>query len=70
MPFKRWEFTNVDGMIISSPIIRSFFNKKTGQFSFIDPCGVDEFGFIEDFEGGPAFWPLYISQDDYMVSIY
>lgn len=68
LPFKRWEFTNVDGMIISAPVTRSFFNKKTGQFSFIDQCGVDEFGLIEDFEGGPAFWPLYISQDDYMVS--
>ncbi len=68
LPFKPWEFKTKFGKIGSSPISCSIFNKKTGQFSFIDQCGVDEFGLIDDFEGGPAFWPLYISQDDYMVS--
>ncbi len=25
-------------------------------------------GFADDLEGGPAFWPNYISDDEYMVS--
>lgn len=68
LPIKHWEFTNRSGEKVSVPISCSFFNKKTGQFTFIDPCGLDEFGLIDDLEGGPAFWPLYISQDGYMVN--
>ena len=68
LPLKHWEYTNRDGVKMSSPVSCSYFNKETGQFTFIDPCGLDEFGLIDDFEGGPAFWPLYISQDDYMVN--
>lgn len=68
LPLKHWEFKNKFGEKVSAPISCSYFNKKTGQFTFIDPCGLDEFGLIDDFEGGPAFWPLYISQDGYMVN--
>jgi hypothetical protein len=68
LPFKPWEYRTKYGNVVSSPISCSFFNKKTGRFTFIDPCDVNEFGLIDDFEGGPAFWPLYISQDDYMVN--
>ncbi len=68
LPIKNRKITNLRGRIMTAPITCSYFDKNTGKFTFIDPCGVDEFGFIDDFEGGPAFWPLYISQDDYMVS--
>lgn len=68
LPLKHWEYTNRDRVKMSSPVSCSYFNKETGQFTFIDPCGLDEFGLIDDFEGGPAFWPRYISQDDYMVN--
>ncbi|OFX78844.1 MAG: hypothetical protein A2X19_11035 [Bacteroidetes bacterium GWE2_39_28] len=68
LPLKHWEYTNRNGVKMSSPVSCSYFNKKTGQFTFIDPCGLDEFGLIDDIEGGPAFWPRYISQDDYMVN--
>lgn len=26
-------------------------------------------GFKDDFEGGPPVWPLYVSSDNYMISI-
>ncbi|MGE0091951.1 MAG: 6-bladed beta-propeller [Bacteroidia bacterium] len=68
LPLKHWVFKNKLGEKVSAPISCSYFNKKTGQFTFIDPCGLDEFGLIDDLEGGPAFWPLYISQDGYMVN--
>jgi hypothetical protein len=47
----------------------SFFNKKTGEFSFIDQPMPYKLGFKDDFEGGPPVWPLYISADNYMISI-
>ncbi len=47
----------------------SFFNKKTGKFTFIDQPIPYQLGFNKDFEGGPAFWPKYVSSDNYMISI-
>jgi len=47
----------------------SFFNKKTGEFSFIDQPMPYKLGFKDDFEGGPPVWPLYVSSDNYMVNI-
>ncbi|MDP3436402.1 MAG: 6-bladed beta-propeller [Bacteroidales bacterium] len=47
----------------------SFFNKKTGKFTFLDQPLPYQLGFNEDFEGGPAFWPKYVSADNYMISI-
>ncbi|OFZ11337.1 MAG: hypothetical protein A2465_09420 [Bacteroidetes bacterium RIFOXYC2_FULL_39_11] len=32
----------------------SFFNKKTGEFQFIHQPEINQLGFVEDFEGGPA----------------
>ncbi|MHC1780153.1 MAG: 6-bladed beta-propeller [Bacteroidales bacterium] len=57
------------GETIEEPITASIFNKATGEFKFVDQPEFNQFGFVDDFENGPAFWPLYISQDDYMVSI-
>ena len=47
----------------------SFYKKETGEFSFIDQPKINQLGFIDDFEGGPAVWPKYISYDNYMISI-
>ncbi len=47
----------------------SFLNKKTGEFKFVDQPEFNQFGFKDDFEGGPAFWPVYISEDDYMIAM-
>lgn len=47
----------------------SLFNKKTGEFKFVDQPEFNQFGFKDDFEGGPAFWPVYISEDDYMIAM-
>lgn len=47
----------------------SLLNKKTGEFKFVDQPELNQFGFKDDFEGGPAFWPVYISEDDYMIAM-
>ena len=57
------------GATLEEPITGSIFNKRTGEFKYIDQPELDQFGFVDDFEGGPAFWPLYISEDDYMLNI-
>jgi len=46
----------------------SVFNKKTGEFIFLDQPEINHLGFVEDLEGGPAIWPKYISADNYMIS--
>jgi len=57
------------GETVTIPITYSYFNKKTGEFCYIDQPEFNQKGFVEDFEGGPAVWPVYISEDDYMVDI-
>ena len=57
------------GKKVEIPITASLFNKKTGQFQYVDQPEINQFGFVDDFEGGPAIWPDYISEDDYMVTI-
>ncbi|MDO9680566.1 MAG: 6-bladed beta-propeller [Bacteroidales bacterium] len=46
----------------------SFFNKKTGEFQFILQPEINQLGFVEDFEGGPAVWPKYVSSDGYLIT--
>lgn len=46
----------------------SFFNKKTGDFQFIHQPEINQLGFVEDFEGGPAVWPKYVSSDGYLIT--
>ena len=46
----------------------SVFNKKTGNFQFIHQPEIDHLGFAEDFEGGPAVWPKYVSSDGYLIT--
>jgi len=57
------------GETVELPIAESIFNKKTGEFIFIDQPEFNQFGFKDDLQGGPAFWPYYISEDDYMVTL-
>jgi len=56
------------GKTYSDPISCSLFNKKKGEFTLVDQPESDQMGFVDDMEGGPAIWPLYISEDGYMVS--
>ncbi|HCT95079.1 MAG: hypothetical protein A2X19_09955 [Bacteroidetes bacterium GWE2_39_28] len=46
----------------------SVFDKKTGKFQFIHQPEINQLGFVEDFEGGPAFWPKYVSSDGYLIT--
>ncbi|HCT93604.1 MAG: hypothetical protein A2322_03515 [Bacteroidetes bacterium RIFOXYB2_FULL_39_7] len=46
----------------------SVFNKKTGEFQFILQPEINQLGFVEDFEGGPAVWPKYVSSDGYLIT--
>jgi len=46
----------------------SLFNKKTGEFIFVDQPEMDQIGFPDDFEGGPAVWPIYVSTSNQMVA--
>jgi hypothetical protein len=57
------------GETVELPIAESIFNKKTGEFIFIDQPEFNQFGFKDDLQGGPAIWPYYISEDDYMVTL-
>jgi len=50
------------------PFSCAVYDKRDGSFRLIDQSEDYQKGFIEDFEGGPAFWPNYISDDEYMVS--
>ncbi|PKO97475.1 MAG: hypothetical protein CVU12_00385 [Bacteroidetes bacterium HGW-Bacteroidetes-7] len=46
----------------------SVFNKKSGEFQFIHQPEINQLGFVEDFEGGPAVWPKYVSSDGYLIT--
>jgi len=56
------------GKIYIYPHSCSIFNKKNGEFIFLDQPEINHLGFVEDLEGGPAIWPKYISADNYMIS--
>ncbi len=57
-----------DGRTFTSDISCALYNKKSGEFFFVDQPELEQRGLVDDLEGGPAFWPVYISNDDYMVS--
>ncbi len=46
----------------------ALFDKRDNSFRLIDQPADYQIGFVDDIEGGPAFWPHYISDDDFMVS--
>ncbi|MHC1780152.1 MAG: 6-bladed beta-propeller [Bacteroidales bacterium] len=66
---KPMKMKTIVGGVSILPSSCSIYDKRNGSFRLIDQPEDYQKGFIDDFEGGPAFWPLYISQDDYMVSI-
>ncbi|MDO9680567.1 MAG: 6-bladed beta-propeller [Bacteroidales bacterium] len=49
------------------PIAYSYFDKKTGEFNFIYQPDKNQFGFADDIGGGPALWPIEVSDDGYMI---
>jgi hypothetical protein len=50
------------------PLSCALYDKRDGTFRLIDQPEDYQKGFVEDIEGGPAFWPDYISEDEYMIS--
>jgi len=58
----------ITGGDVMFPISCALYDKIDGSFRLIDQPEDFQKGLIEDFEGGPAFWPNYISEDEYMVS--
>ena len=65
---KSREVKSGSGKKILLPITCAVFNKTNGVFTFVDQTEYNYIGFADDYEGGPAFWPSYISDDEYMVS--
>ncbi len=57
------------GKVISFDISCALFDKRNGSFILVDQPETDQTGFVDDMEGGPAFWPQYISSDQYMISM-
>jgi len=52
----------------TDPNACALFNKETEEFTFLDQPEIDQIGFVDDIEGGPAIWPMYVSADNYMIS--
>ena len=50
------------------PLSCALYDKRDGTFRLIDQPADYQKGFVEDIEGGPAFWPDYISENEYMIS--
>ncbi len=46
----------------------ALFNKETEEFTFLDQPEIYQIGFVDDLEGGPGIWPIYVSTDNYMIS--
>ncbi len=65
---KPMEMLSIMGKKYTMNISCALFNKKTGDFFFVDQPAFNQTGLVDDIGGGPAFWPEYISEDGYMVS--
>ena len=50
------------------PFSCALYDKRDGNFRLINQPEDFQKGFVDDLEGGPAFWPIFISNDEYMVS--
>ena len=57
------------GKVLSLGLSCALFDKRDGSFTFVDQPVTDQTGLVDDMEGGPAFWPQYISSDQYMVAM-
>ena len=47
----------------------SLFNKVTGELTLLSQPEDYKLGFKEDFHDGPPIWPLYVSSDNYLVTL-
>ena len=47
----------------------SLFNKVTGELTLLSQPEDYKLGFKEDLHDGPPIWPIYVSSDNYLVSI-
>ena len=65
---KPMKMKSIVGGVSILPSSCSIYDKRDGSFRLIDQPEDYQKGFIDDFEGGPAFWPQHISDDEYMVS--
>ncbi|MDD2426411.1 MAG: 6-bladed beta-propeller [Bacteroidales bacterium] len=59
----------ITGKVVSNNISCALFDKRNNTFVLIDQPEIDQTGFVDDIKGGPAFWPQYISSDQYMISM-
>lgn len=49
--------------------VYGLFDKETGNLTFLNqPVKHKYLGFKNDLDGGPCFWPKYVSSDDKMIS--
>jgi len=65
---KPYKMLNPSGQEWINNISCAFFDKRTGEFTFLDQPEIYQIGFVDDLEGGPAIWPKYVSEDNYMIS--
>jgi len=65
---KPYKMFNPIGKEFINPNSCAFFNKNTGGFTFLDQPEINQIGFVDDIEGGPAIWPKYVSSDNYLIS--
>jgi hypothetical protein len=54
--------------IVTFDISCSLFDKITGEFLLVDQPEKNQIGFPDDFEGGPAVWPVYVSTCNHIVT--
>lgn len=55
--------------VLKSVSVFALFNKDTGKLVLMNqPVKHKYLGFRNDLDGGPAFWPKYISSKDEMVT--
>jgi len=65
---KPYKMLNPSGKEWINNVSCAFFDKRTGEFTFLDQPEKYRLGFIEDMEGGPSIWPKYVSVDNYLIS--
>lgn len=65
---KTAKMISLNGSEYIYPFSCSIFNKNTGEFTFLDQPEINQLGFVDDIEGGPAIWPKYVSSDNYLIS--
>jgi hypothetical protein len=65
---KPYKMLNPSGKEYTANYACALFNKETEEFTFLDQPEIYQIGFVDDLEGGPGIWPVYLSTDNYMIS--